>query len=280
MLKSTSDKVLITILIILIIIMLILMFVLANSYSNHEKQIDIAPVIDYSLYNDINKYLKADEKEEYHKSIKLIDTLNNLYRLRMALLLYIEDHHRLPSELEELLGEYLVELPVEVISNTNQVNSELDLTGGWYYNPTDIELEQIVKESLRANIKDDYSQEINFIPYRILIVRAKKRLYLVQGDNKIKSYPIGIGSVSNPTPSGEFRVKNKARLSKEDKERYGEYWVGIDLWTKGGGYGIHATTTPQVVITKQNSKGCIRMKEEDIVDLYNLIPLRTKVIIK
>ncbi len=48
------------------------------------------------------------------------------------------------------------------------------------------------------------------------------------------------------------------------------------LNTGWGGYGIHGTDAPEGIGTAA-SNGCIRMLNEDVIELYDMVPLGTKV---
>ncbi|PRX26480.1 L,D-transpeptidase-like protein [Orenia metallireducens] len=277
-LKNNLIKIL---LLLLIIIFFTLLTVIVIDYLFEGRVDNSASITDKSDYDNINQYLK-DSKYNNLKGLNKAPKLKNLNKLRTALLLYLEDYNHLPDKLEDLVGEYLINIPVETISNSNRVTNTLDFSGGWYYNSQIMqsELNKIIEKSLQANIKHNSSLDTSFYPIQILIERSKQRLYIIQKEKIIKSYPIAIGGADSPTPTGEFRIKSKYILSSEQEEVYGKYWIGIDLWTKGGGYGIHAATDSKIDITKQSSRGCIRMKKDDLKELYDLVPLRTKLVIK
>lgn len=43
-----------------------------------------------------------------------------------------------------------------------------------------------------------------------------------------------------------------------------------------GGYGIHGTNAPESIGTAA-SHGCVRMRNEDVIQLYDIVPLGTEV---
>lgn len=54
-------------------------------------------------------------------------------------------------------------------------------------------------------------------------------------------------------------------------------WIGFDAKdTDGRIYGIHGTNQPNS-IGKYVSNGCIRLRNERVVELYEKVPLGTKV---
>jgi lipoprotein-anchoring transpeptidase ErfK/SrfK len=84
-----------------------------------------------------------------------------------------------------------------------------------------------------------------------------------------RSYPIGIGKPSTPTPKGDFTIINKAY---EPGGPYGARWLGLSK----RGYGINGTDNP-ASIGKAVSNGCIRTYNKNIIELYNLVNIGTPV---
>ena len=101
----------------------------------------------------------------------------------------------------------------------------------------------------------------------------------------VKVYPVGIGLEDYPTPIGKFKIVNKlidpvwysphgVYLYGDKKNVLGTRWMGIS----SPGYGIHGTTQPES-IGKKSSKGCIRMLNKDVEELYDLVTIGTPVVI-
>ena len=108
--------------------------------------------------------------------------------------------------------------------------------------------------------------------YSILIFIEEKRLYLLENDKCIKEYPIASGKKDWPSPIGQWKIVDKGDWGEE----FGGYWLGLNVtWGK---YGIHGTLHEES-IGKAASHGCIRMLNEDIKELYNIVPTGTTVII-
>ena len=55
----------------------------------------------------------------------------------------------------------------------------------------------------------------------------------------------------------------------------GSRWLGFDK----PGYGIHGTVEPQS-IGKSVSRGCIRMLNQDVEEVYSMVPSGTQVTVK
>ncbi|HPF57029.1 MAG TPA: peptidoglycan-binding protein, partial [Clostridiales bacterium] len=59
---------------------------------------------------------------------------------------------------------------------------------------------------------------------------------------------------------------------------FGGTWIGLNVpW---GVYGIHGTKEPWLVGKKNVSHGCIRMKDEDAIEVKNLVTIGSSVQIK
>lgn len=102
--------------------------------------------------------------------------------------------------------------------------------------------------------------------------RQHRLIVKIQGQS-YKSYPVAVGNPSTPTPVGEYLVTYKG---KDWGPSFGPRWLGLNVpW---GFYGIHGTNRPDS-IGRHKSHGCIRMRNHDVMELFDLIPLGTKVTI-
>ncbi len=134
----------------------------------------------------------------------------------------------------------------------------------------------------------------------IIINTQAKHLYLVIGKNKAIRYGISVGRAgfewsgeavvtdrkSYPTwfPPPEM-IERKPELAKWEKGQPGspQNPLGVRalyLRTNGVDYGYRIHGTPEwFSIGKNASSGCIRMIHQDVIDLYNRVPLGTKVVV-
>lgn len=115
--------------------------------------------------------------------------------------------------------------------------------------------------------EDNYTYSKNKVEdYTIIIDVDIKRLDLVGNFSNeiIKSYPIATGKPNSPTPLGTFKIVEKAKWG----EGFGTRWMEIDApW---GIYGIHGTNKPGS-IGLNLSAGCIRMRNKDVEELYDMV---------
>lgn len=122
----------------------------------------------------------------------------------------------------------------------------------------------------------------------ITINRTNRILTLYSGKTVLKKYPIAIGKESNKTPIGKFYVYLKRKNPMWTGGRsakpvaggsrdnpLGTRWIGLSPG-KGNLYGIHGNNSPYS-IGRRVTKGCIRMINSDVSDLYNMVPIGTPV---
>lgn len=89
--------------------------------------------------------------------------------------------------------------------------------------------------------------------------------------------PEGIFTITVKAPNPYYRKKDIPGGSPENP--LGTRWIGFDAEeTDGRIYGLHGTNQPES-IGKNVSNGCIRLQNEAIESLYDLIPLGTKIVV-
>jgi lipoprotein-anchoring transpeptidase ErfK/SrfK len=120
--------------------------------------------------------------------------------------------------------------------------------------------------------------------FSIIVDKSQNILLLKSDDEVLKTYTVSTG-INNSTPTGTFKIVNKLINPTwfkagavippgSPKNVLGSRWLGFDLT----GYGIHGTNNP-TVLGKQITQGCIRMSNQDVEELYTIVPLNTEVII-
>ncbi|MBP0438618.1 L,D-transpeptidase [Tianweitania sediminis] len=139
--------------------------------------------------------------------------------------------------------------------------------------------------------------ESKHAPGTIVIDTRDKFLYLVQAGGKAKRYGVGVGkegfgwtgteTVTNKrewptwTPPAEMRERERAkgkilpvRMEGGPANPLGAraLYLGSTL------YRIHGTNAPWTIGTNVSS-GCIRMRNEDVIDLYQRVKVGTKVVV-
>lgn len=208
-----------------------------------------------------------------------------LLLLQSALYYYIHDQGRFPATLDQLIETgYLTAIPREPLSGRSRVVSEPSDQGGWLYTPPRVLHPQQwnvqIEAALTVNAPDAYP--FPFAPLQLRVNRFSRRITLLSGDLPLKSWIISIGSEDTPTPTGHFRIVEKQVLSDSGTNPYGSRWMRIAetfpvnssfrdsrLWQRG--IGLHGTHQPDH-LGKAISLGCIRMRNQDIEELYDWIP--------
>ncbi len=141
----------------------------------------------------------------------------------------------------------------------------------------------------------------------IVVDTAKNRLYVKKGEQTLQEVVVstGSGSVLNDpsgkrqwifdTPRGELSVQSKITnpvwtkpdwafiedgedIPKSYRDRVEEGVLGDYALSLGKGYLIHGTLYTRL-LGRNVTHGCIRVGDKDLRELYNSIPIGTKVII-
>jgi lipoprotein-anchoring transpeptidase ErfK/SrfK len=132
----------------------------------------------------------------------------------------------------------------------------------------------------------------NYAPRQIIVSFGDRKLYWIHKKGEAISYPIaipreksrwaGVASISakavNPgwTPTAEMRRENP-KLPAYMPGGHPLNPLGVRaLYLGGTMYRIHGTDAPWTIGTAV-SKGCIRMYNEDVLDLYPRVPIGTRV---
>jgi len=118
-------------------------------------------------------------------------------------------------------------------------------------------------------------------PFAAAIFLDRYELVVHQNGSFVKSYRVGVGK-DGTTPLGTFTVKNKmvdptyygpeGVIAHDDPNNpLGERWIDI-----GDGYGIHGTIEP-ASIGKNESRGCIRMLNSEVEEVYDFLVIGSEV---
>jgi lipoprotein-anchoring transpeptidase ErfK/SrfK len=118
----------------------------------------------------------------------------------------------------------------------------------------------------------------------LVVDRARLLAILYRRGEPVFTAPVGVGTVSSPTPAGEFAIRS--RLTRYASPFYGPIAFGTTArsevltdWPGGGFVGIHGTDQPELVPGRV-SHGCIRMRNAAIRRLAELMPVGTPLTIK
>jgi SH3-like domain-containing protein len=118
----------------------------------------------------------------------------------------------------------------------------------------------------------------SFVDYKIEINKTTNKLYLYKNGSVVKVYPVATGRTNSLTPEGTFPIVVKivnpgwrGIPGGSPDNPLGARWNGLSVHGDNGRtYGIHGTNNPGS-IGKHVSHGCVRMYNQDVIELYNTI---------
>jgi lipoprotein-anchoring transpeptidase ErfK/SrfK len=128
-------------------------------------------------------------------------------------------------------------------------------------------------------------------PVSVLVDLDTRWLLCLEGEEVVASWPVGVGRVGEETIAGRFTVGEKQENPPwfpagremipfgDPRNPLGTRWRG---WFRDGvktSYGIHGTKDP-TSIGKAESDGCIRLRNEDVEALFELVPLSSPILVQ
>lgn len=125
----------------------------------------------------------------------------------------------------------------------------------------------------------------------IRVSKESRRLRVYLGDALVREYQVCIGK-DDKTPVGTFEVETRQektpwRNPENGKLLYygdpdyaiGTRWLGFENTKDAQGIGIHGTNAPES-IGKAESLGCIRMRNEEVEELFEFTAIGTSVTVR
>ena len=116
------------------------------------------------------------------------------------------------------------------------------------------------------------------------------------GDRRLEAFPVAVGRTGYDTPTGHFEVTHKLehpewvqfdwenpsrvikRVEPGPDNPLGERWIGFTS-AYGWEIGFHGTPHPEL-LGRAVSHGCVRMRNRDVVTVYDLVDVGTPVIVE
>ena len=130
-------------------------------------------------------------------------------------------------------------------------------------------------------------------PGTIVVVTSQRFLYLVQGNNRAIRYGIGVGRDGFQW-AGLIKITRKAEwpdwtppAEMIQRQPYLPRWMAGGpgnplgaraLYVSGTVYRIHGTNQPWTIGSAVSS-GCFRLTNPDVTDLYDRVPVGTRVVV-
>lgn len=139
-------------------------------------------------------------------------------------------------------------------------------------------------------------------PGTIVVDQSARFLYLVQPNGKAIRYAVGVGPLARAFDGGEAVIAHKAKwprwrptdsMIERSPDHYGKYKDGVDggpsnpmgaraLYMHKNGvdtyYRVHGTNDPSS-IGKAVSAGCIRVLNQDVIDLYDRVKPGARIVV-
>lgn len=111
---------------------------------------------------------------------------------------------------------------------------------------------------------------------RVVVSLRDRKLTLIERGRIIKIYRTAVGASRTPSPTGTFTIATRVSKPSYYSRRsvipqgpsnpLGTRWLGLSLRS----YGIHGTNSPNS-IGRATSSGCIRLRNRDVEELFELV---------
>lgn len=125
---------------------------------------------------------------------------------------------------------------------------------------------------------------------RLVVKLSDRRVYLHKDDNVVGQYALAVGQEGWETPTGTYKILDKEQNPSwihpitgvesppGPSNPLGKAWIGF--WTDGKTeIGFHGTNQEEL-IGQAVSHGCLRMRNEDIEDVFARVDVGTPVIVE
>jgi len=119
---------------------------------------------------------------------------------------------------------------------------------------------------------------------RLVISIPDRKIALLEDGRVVRVYGIAVGKKSTPSPNGNFHIASRVVkptwyqpgkvVGPGPANPLGTRWMGLGY----KGYGIHGTNRP-ISIGKAASHGCIRMRNQDVEELFELVQVGDEVVL-
>lgn len=140
-------------------------------------------------------------------------------------------------------------------------------------------------EDTRLNVGDELL--ILKGSFELVVRKSKFVMDLMLNGDFIQRYDVGLGK-DGCTPVGEFVIKNRIPKPADGsyphghpKHRLGSHWLGLRNDAGYKGYGIHGSRADlEHEIGTECSEGCVRLTNKDVTEIFDIVPVGTRVVIK
>lgn len=146
------------------------------------------------------------------------------------------------------------------------------------YDPTAtrVEVELPIRPNGTSGWVDAEGLDVSVNRFRIQVALGERTLEVYEGSDVVFEQPIAVGTTDTPTPGGVFYIRS---LIASTDPAYGTFAFGLSGFSEvhqefnggPGDIGIHGTDDPDS-IGSDVSNGCIRLTDEAVIQLAELLP--------
>jgi lipoprotein-anchoring transpeptidase ErfK/SrfK len=181
-----------------------------------------------------------------------------------------------------------IALPAVSIANPSLTDPDGRLLGGA---PQNVKIKGLF--DILALRRQEVGFETKEKPGTVIVFTKQRKLYFVLGNNRAMQYGIGVGrdgftwsgihTVSNKREWPDWRpppemIKRQPYLPRHMKGGPGNPLGARAMYIGSTIYRIHGTHDPDSV-GEADSSGCIRLTNDDVIDLYGRVKVGAKVIV-
>jgi LysM repeat protein len=241
---------------------------------------------------EVNAAITEAVKLVRSQPAEVIEARNRLNKLLQGQI-SPEQRQTIKDEMARLSKDWLfgpAAFPGDMLCDTYTVkrNEVLDIIGRRLKVPHEI-LMQINNISKPQALQAGRPLKVIHGPFHVKVSRSAFTLDLYLQDMYVRSFKVGLGKSGHETPLGHWRVQQGGKLVRptwtdpDTGRQYkptdpdyplGTRWIaleGLDGAAKGRtGFAIHGTKDPDQ-IGAAGSRGCIRMYNDDVELVYNLL---------
>lgn len=228
------------------------LFMLANLYNKDRNFIKAKALYD-EILNDYSQFCDYADMQKRIASVNIALLFSSIVTPGSELYTVVPG-----DSLARIANRY--QTTIELIKRANNLSSDVIIPG------------------MKLKVQNN--------PFSVIVDNKQCTLTVLLGDDVIKTYDVATGK-NNTTPIGTFRITDKlvdpvwynkgiAIPADSPDNVLGTRWMGLD--TPEPGYGIHGTTEPES-IGYQSTEGCVRMRNEEVEELYSIIPTGTTVVV-
>lgn len=246
-------------------VMFIFSLLLTGAWTSEAKAISTMTVT--------SRFLNADKQGNYERILFIGQAGEDVYRLKSAL-------RALGYNIRDINCQY--DKDAQTAVGKFQLDNGLKVDGIAGKNTLNLVYKKIAADKLSIQTPIANIRVVASKGYWITINKSSNTLTLLKGKQIVNKYNIATGKKWTLTPEGKFRIVNKLVNPEWFKVKggipenpLGYRWMGLSIGS-GWFYGIHGNNNPRSVGTYA-SNGCVRMYNQDVEYLYEILNVGTPV---